>query len=435
MKRAQLYLVIAALFATMSSVMASAAEDASDGTDTAAPLPSSPLPGFGYGPGSFSYDTAGIPSATGKTRHPLRVADGVNVYADATGGFGYDTNVNQGVKGSETPSMVYRLQPTVMAEALYRANTYRLAYSGDYSQYPDYNADSVNNHEFLFSARNIFDARTALSWGASYQDVFDPIGSTDRSVGVSDPDHHHDWMVNATGRYGADDAKGRVELDGGVGGSRFLNNRSTTTAADVDNTNVAARFFYRAAPKTRLLTELRRTTYDYIHDVNTLSNADWRLQVGATWDTTATITGAVKVGEQFKDYTNASRHDYTGSTWETSVRWKPLTYSSFDLVTGRAAVDPTGGTTAVPVTTNLSLGWNHDWTSYVHSNVSAGRERSRFEGSDRKDNETKYSTSLMYDWRQWLGVGLEFAYSHRESTQEQYNFSRLVSMVKLAASF
>lgn len=432
MNSTRLHMLLASLFAAGScSAWAAGETSAADAIPAASEAVRNPSNVFS---GATDYEASGVPVAAMRQIRPLRVTDGINVFADTGLNMGYDSNVTQGRTGFEVSSMFFRVTPTVTAETLYRANRYDLSYKGDYVRYPSYNPNSLMQNDLIFEAAHGMTTRTTLKWGASVGDHYDPIGSTDRSISNTEADHYRSWAANGTFAYGAEEAKGRLELDAAVGGKRYLNNRATTESADVANTNLGARFFYRVAPKTRLLTEYRRTTYSYDHDTDQLDNTDMRYLVGATWDATSAITGAAKLGLQQKNYKESSRKDFTGTTWEASVRWKPLTYTSFDLITGRSASDPSG-TTGMPVAKNLMLSWNHDWRSYFHSKISAGRMRTNFRDENRKDVQDVYSVGMMYDLRRWLGVGLEYSFSNRDSTVDTYDYVRRLSMVKLEASF
>lgn len=432
MNSTRLHILLASLFAAGSCPVWAADEaGTADAIPAAADAVRNPSNVFS---GAGGYEASGIPVAAKREIRPLRLTDGINVFADSGLSLGYDSNVIQANKGLEVSSSFFRVTPTVTAESLYRANRFALSYKGDYVRYPSYNPNSLMQNDLIFQAEHGMTTRTALKWGASVGDHYDPIGSTDRSISNSEADHYRSWAANGTFSYGAEEAKGRLEFDAGVGGKRYLNNRATTESADVKNTNLAARFLYRVAPKTRLVSEYRRTTYDYDHDINLLENTDMRYLVGATWDASSAITGTAKLGLQQKDYKSATRKDFTGTTWEASLRWKPLTYTSFDLITGRSASDPTG-TTGMPVAKNLMLSWNHDWRAYFHSKVSAGRMRTTFNDENRKDLQDVYSASVMYDLRRWLGVGLEYSFTRRDSTVDTYDYLRRLSLVKLEASF
>lgn len=439
MEHKRLFLIIASLigFGVLGSAPAWAEDQpAASPVSSDGPAPSSSAvknPANAISGGA--YDSSGIPVGSSRKVNPIR-AGGVNIYADVAADYGYDDNVTQASAGSAASSSYLGVRPTVAAEALYRADSYAFAYVGDYRRYPDFDASNTNTHNLLFNATNVFTGRASLAWGLAYMDVHDPLGSTDRSSGTTTPDHHRDLMANATFRYGAVDAKGRLELDGGVGNKRFLNNHETTESADVDNTNLGARFFYRVMPKTQLFVEGVRTTYDYQNgDILQLTNTDYRYLLGAKWDATAATTGTIKAGVQNKQFDSSSRDDFTGFSWEASILWKPLTYTKVEFLAGRAATDPSGANVSYVMTQNNAVKWTHDWTAYFHSTATASYQRAHYHGADRADRLNAYSLGVMYDMRRWLGLGLEYNYTRRSSTEDTYDYLRHLTMFKLEASF
>lgn len=427
----RIHIAVAALFSIgAGGVWAADAETAPvPSTYTAVPNSANVLSGN-------TYESSGIPISKTRTPHPLRISDGVNLFADVAIDTGYDSNVRQSARGTEVDSLLFRVRPTISAQTAYRADRYVLSYLGDYVRYPSYDPNSLGQNDLVFSAQNVFTGRAGLAWQLSASDHYDPIGSTDRTNNGSVADHFRAYAANATFRYGAEEATGRLEFDAGLGSKRYLNDRINTESADVDNTNLAARFYYKIAPKTRLLSEIRRTTFDYKNDTRLLQNTDMRYLFGASWDATAALSGTAKVGLQAKDYVHDDVNpDYKGLSWEAALRWKPLTYSAFDLVSGRAASDPSGSSSGVPITKNLSVVWNHDWMDYVHSKLSAGRQRTRYTISGRKDVDDVYSASIMYDMRRWLGLGAEFVFSHRNSNDDTLDYIRRKTVLKVQASF
>jgi len=435
MKCNQLYLVIASLL-WMSPFRASAADEP-DPVIVVTPVPQVPaaIPASSEVLTGKVFESSGIPVSQARSKAPIKLADGINLFADAAVGVGYDSNVTMAQKGQEVGSQVLNLRPTLVAEAKYRSDVYTLAYKGDYTRYPNFDSNKLDNNDFLFNATNVFDSRASVFWGLAHQDRYEPIGSTDRSVGSAVPDHYSAQSANATFRYGADEATGRIEVDAGMAHKEYLNNRASTASADVDTSNYAARFYYRVASKTRVLTELRRTTFDYVQDINFLENTDVRAYLGITLDSGSALSGTLKAGQQSKNFAHDQiRPKYEGFSWEAAIRWKPRSYSTFDLVGGRAAVDPTG-TTDIPVVKGATLSWTHDWASFVHSRVSGGRSSTLYRQTGRHDSEDIYSAGLTYDVRRWLGLSVEYMFSHRDSNMNNNDYIRRLTMLKLDASF
>ena len=72
--------------------------------------------------------------------------------------------------------------------------------------------------------------------------------------------------------------------------------REITEALDVSTWNVGSRFFYRIAPKTLLLTEIRHTEYDYSLSSSPLDSSEQRYLLGGTLDLVTAASGTIKLG-------------------------------------------------------------------------------------------------------------------------------------------
>lgn len=359
---------------------------------------------------------------------PLRTSSGIFIYPSVKVGLGYNDNV-LGTPTNPTSSSLVTLQPGVMGEIKTHGDRYTANYAGNYTKYSSNSNDNFNQHTLMLAGDNIFTGRTKLSWDAGYKMGSDPRGSTDRAIST-EPDRWHSQMASAVFTYGAAGAAGRVELEGSVQNKRYDNNRATTESADVNLTSVAGRFFYRVAPKTSMLFELRDGKADYQLASSTQDNTERRYYVGATWEATAATTGIIKVGRMTKDFDNSGNPGFTGSSWEGAIRWKPLTYSVFNLVTSKSTSDSTGVGNYM-VNQNVSVAWSHNWNSYLASRATAGVLKSDYAGVDRSDNIKNYGLGLTYDMRRWLRAGVEWAGTQRNSSVPSNDFTRNVTMLTL----
>jgi polysaccharide biosynthesis protein VpsM len=246
--------------------------------------PASPLPNPDLASG------AAFPAQRGF----IRAAEPFFIYPFLGVGVGYNDNLT-GVPDDRIRSAFLVVSPRVRADVKTGANIYALTYSGNYGHYFSSSANDFNEHAVVATSSNQFTARADLQAAAFYLVKQDPGGSVDRSF-TGTPDRWHGAGATATFGYGAPSAQGRGELDLGVTDKRYQNNREITEAFDVSTWNGGARFFYRIAPKTRLLAEIRYTEYDYRLSSSPLDNSEQRYLLGATWDLTAATSGTVKLG-------------------------------------------------------------------------------------------------------------------------------------------
>lgn len=373
----------------------------------------------------------GIMTAAGRGR-PIRFENGVFVYPSVLVGLGYNDNVT-GRNTDRISSGVIALRPELVGELKHAGDRYTLSYVGNYAHYDSSSDDDYNHHEFWAAGDNYFTSRARLGWGVGYMEKSDPRGyrADSAAANSSEPDRWHAPVLRALGIYGAPGAIGRVELETSWMQKRYENNRSYTEQADVDLTVVSGRFFYRVMPRTSLVFEARDTWANYVSSSGSVgNNTDLRLYAGVTWDATAKTTGTIKVGRAYKDFSDSSRESSALNSWEGSVRWAPLTYSTFDLVTSRTPADSTG-VGSFTTTTATSLVWNHKWASYISSRVSAGLVKTIYEANPREDNTKNYGVGFFTELGYRTRLGLDWANTDRNSNQDTNDFKRNVMMATL----
>lgn len=359
---------------------------------------------------------------------PYRFENGVFVFGSALGGLGHNDNI-QGLSTGGVSSAVLSVQPRVVAELKKSGDRYTLLYSGNYTRFTNSSADNFNNHELTAAGDNYFSARSRLGWSAGYIASTDPRGSTDRGVSA-EPDRWHAPTLKGLYAYGAKGAQGRFEFEGSYQNKRYDNNRSVTVGSDVDVTGLSGRFFYRVMPRTSAVAEIRRIDSNYSLATSPNDNIDTRYLVGLTWDATAKTSGTFKVGHLRKNFSAAGRSDASGSTWEGSVRWSPLTYSVVDVITGRSLADSTGVGDYI-TSTGTSVIWNHRWASYISSRVTLSNTKADFAGAGRIDKTTGAGAGLFYDFGSRFRVGLEYAHTNRSSNQAAFAFKRNTTFLSL----
>lgn len=366
---------------------------------------------------------------TSPTRgRPVRFENGIFIYPAALIGFGRNDNL-LGTTTNKLSSTFTMLRPEAVAELKRAGDRYTLSYTGNYARYNSSSADNYDHHELWAAADNYFTSRMRLGWGVGYIESSDARGSTNLAS-TSTPNRWHAPVARVLGIYGAPGAIGRAELESSVMQKRYDNNRSITNVSDVDTAMVAGRFYYRFMPKTSVLVEARNTLANYTLDTSTQDNNDRRYYAGLTWEATAKTTGTIKVGRAYKDFNDASRKDGSNTSWEGSVRWSPLTYSAFDLVTSKAPSDSTGvGNYTINTATNLT--WNHRWASYISSRVSAGAIKTDYDSDSRRDDTRTYGVGFYRELGYRLRLGLDWTRTDRSSNQSANEFKRDVTMITL----
>lgn len=409
--------------------------DSLTGTTYSTPTSNSGLSQTPSAPGAYDLAGIGRRDATQEviltepvSGLPLRMDNGIFIFPSILGGLGYNDNVT-GVNAGQIGSSVLSVQPRVVAELKKSGDRYTLTYNGNFNRYISSSADNFNNHDLTLAGDNYFSSRSRLGWSAGYVASSDPRGATDR-VQSAEPDRWHAPVLQGRYIFGSNGAQGRFEAEGTMQSKRYDNNRLFTVGSDVDINSVAGRFFVRVMPKTSAVFEVRHITSDYKQLTSTNDNTDNRYLVGLTWDAASKTSGSFKVGQQRKNFNNPVMRDASGSTWEGSLKWSPLTYSVFDLTTGRSAADGTG-TGDYVLNNGTNLTWNHRWKSFLLSRVQLATVRSEYAGAGRVDTTRNMGVGVFYEINRNMRAGLELANTRRTSNIGLYDFTRNTTFLSL----
>lgn len=367
---------------------------------------------------------------SGARGNGVAMTEGIRLYPAIQFGLGYNDNVASS-SNNLIGSMVQFYRPELVSEARFGSDRYTLSYHGNYGRYSNSSADDYYNHEVWAAGDNYFSSRARIGWGVGYVLSSDARGATDVAT-TSEPNRWHAPVVRVFGAYGAKDAIGRFELEGSMMQKRYENNLAVTKINDVDLGMLSGSFFYRIMPKTSLVFELRNYWSDYSVSASTRDNTDTRVYVGATWDITDKTSGTVKVGVSRKNFNSNLYSDASTRSWEGSVRWLPLTYSSLTLMTMRAPVDSTGlGDYLLNTSTNLI--WNHRWSRSLSSRATVGSFKIDYINAPREDRITNYGLGLFMDVSRNARLSVDYTYSERSSNQADNDFRRKVLMLGIEA--
>ena len=340
----------------------------------------------------------------------------------------FSSNINKG------SSSVTTVSPYARLEARVGPHSYDATFRVDDTRYSSSPADNTTAYALLGNASLVISGRAGLKLRAEHRRGFDPRGSTDRA-GSATPDEYINQGVEGIFSYGAPGAQGRIEIDGGAYSRRYQNNRTTTVVSDRDTTQLGGTFLWRVAPKTELLALAQTRSIDYALNTSTQSSTEMRYQVGAKWDATAKTSGIVKYGLLEKKFNNSGRTDFSGTSWDGTVRWSPLTYSVFDFNTSKATNESTG-TGDFLLTQSYGVNWNHAWNSRFSTMTQGSWRQDEFlgTGGGRVDKTTTLGINLNYQWQRWLRFGAAYTYTDRVSTPSTFDYTRHLWMLTLGAT-
>ena len=362
---------------------------------------------------------------------PIKTQSGIYFYPSVFVGFGTNDNL-QSSSINQVSSSFVNIAPELVAELKHKGDRYTALVSVNNTNYASSSSDNYTNSEITIAGDNYFTSRARAGWSVGQVNGNDPRGSNNRPLSA-EPDRWHTTNLNGRIIYGAPEAQGRIEIALGSSAKTYDNNRINTAIADLTANTLGATLFYRLSSRTQALAELRSTKTNYVSSLATDSNTERRIYGGMTWEATAATTGTIKIGNLSKEFDRVNKTNFNGGSWEIAGRWKPLSYTSVDLLTTRTTADATG-VGDYNLNTSVDLIWNHNWNRALSTRVSIGTLDVDFGGTSRKDTATNFAFSAEYAWLRWLKVGIDLATTDNKTNAVTGAFKRTVSMVTLNAS-
>ncbi len=359
------------------------------------------------------------------------LGDGVSLSPYFNLAFGRNDNLFL-TNTNRTSSDMVVYNPGFRIEAIGESSKFGFGYDLNAGRFRQSSADDYTDYKVYGSGEFVMSASMGLKLAADYAQGHDPRGSTDRGISGA-PDKFRTSGPSALFAYGANDAIGRFEVEGGSVDKRYLNNRITTVASDRNTDSFAGRFFVRVAPKTSFLFEARQDKMDYKLATSLQDSKETRYLVGVTWDATAATSGTIKVGQIKKDFSTASRKDFSSTGWEASIAWKPLSYSKVDLFTTKSFGESTG-LGDFTLTKKYGAAWQHSWDSRFMSVISLSRNDDEFIGNVRNDETSSFGIKLNYKMLRWLTLGGEYNTTDRDSNVSGFNYKKNLYMLTLGAT-
>ena len=304
----------------------------------------------------------------------------------------------------------------------------------DADDYDDYGASAVLASQFTlrnlvrvnYSVLNTHERR-----GTGY--------SEGRPLALGQPDTLRQTRYGILYRYGANTAKGRVELEATQYEVEYTSREDVTAARNRASPGVRGAFFLRMGGATDALIEVRqvKTEYDITPSGQVLGTYDSnseRYYLGVDWRVTGKSEGSLRFGQAIKDFDSPLREDNSSFSWELTASWSPKTYSTLTFATSRAPIETNGTGNYIDART-YELDWKHLWSPRMKTTLGLDYRDEDYVGSDigRSQAITGVTLSADYELRRWFDVGIAFRLADKSATIEQYEYS--ANMAEVYASW
>ena len=268
---------------------------------------------------------------------------GIDLLPALNTGFKHDDNVTR-VQDDKLSSWIFTVAPSVKATLLDGTTSYTVSAAVKDAQYmssrPDEFTDGYWEGEAKFSPEDgqKFKLKSNRSW--LHEDrgtgISEGRGSLQNSV-----TKFNSTLTEADYEYGRDGSRAKLKFNGQMYSKEFENFRDVTVFRDYDYYLGGAGFFYQMEGSYSLFVEANQANIQYnkIDPSGDRNSLDTNYRAGVEWEISSVTTGTAKVGYQDKNFDLAAREDFNGFAWEAILLWQPLTYSGFDIATGRRAKD------------------------------------------------------------------------------------------------
>ena len=383
---------------------------------------------------SIAAITSGVAMAE-VTPNPYVTESGIEISPFVNGRLQHDDNVVN-ASSNEKSSWASVIDPGVMVKLNPGNNEYIMLYRLSQGNYFSSHNDDYTDHLLRLSGDWEFNDRNRAGLVYAFNAAHEARGtgiSDGQGNAIDEVIRYDTNLINANYGFGGLEATGRLKFNLGYFDQSYNNFRGVTQYRDYDEMRYGGAFYYRVAPKTSLLFELLKNDKRYdILDISGVSrdSDDYFTYMGATWDTTATVTGVAKIGYQNKDFKESGRQSFDGFSWDVGLTWQAKEYSKIDLGTRHKAKDPDQLGDYIEES-YYRAAWEHYWLDSVSSTVSWSFINDDYTGSSREDKTDEYLVGLNYDVRRWLNLGLGYRLTDKRSTDSAIGYDKNVFYISL----
>jgi hypothetical protein len=209
---------------------------------------------------------------------------------------------------------------------------------------------------------------------------------------------------------------------------------------DRDEHLIGASVFWKFLPKTDL-----RLSYNYVRKAFTVtSDRDVDLHtllLGVRGDLTAKLSSTFRIGIQHREPRASFQPGYTGVVMGGDWIYRLSDRTTITLVTDRSLQESTFGTVPYYVTTNATLGVQHQFFRKLTASLRVAGGMNDYPSKQTLDSQTDWRSDgffigaigFEYQIQPWLSVGGEYMHSFRQSNFDAFDYrdNKVVGKVTL----
>ena len=351
---------------------------------------------------------------------------GIEITPIIKSGYKYDNNIFS--QGSDTSSSgIFTIAPSATFLLDDGVNNYQLDVGVESGTFIDSADDNYITGDVAFKSHLESSSRSRFDMALVVGTDIEPRG-TGITEGLGDifdePLTYNEQSAELTYEYGGLASSGRINVMGRYYNKNYTNFENITQYRSFDESTLGSTFFYTTNSRIDAFIELkgRAIAYDANQSVSRDSTV-YSALAGLTWEATALTSGTFKIGQEQKNFSDSSRENFKGLSWQGNVEWKPLTYSRITLNTSRSARDPDTAGDYI-LATVYGASWQHAWNEKIISTINYSYVDEDYTGISRVDETSNLSADISYQLKGWLGVALFVEYTDQDSTNKIIIFDK-----------
>ncbi|MCF2949879.1 outer membrane beta-barrel protein [Paraglaciecola aquimarina] len=329
----------------------------------------------------------------------------------------YDDNILRTSKAFEQSDTSLVVTPKLELAGILGKQRFAVTYNGEYANYFDNSDVNYADHEFRIGANFDHSNRLTSAFSVLYRDEHQSLSQSNAiSNTFTEFSRLSEKQINGQVAYGRQDSFGQLVLK--LGHSELEFDEIEDAFRNYDRDLVSLAFYYRIAPRTRLLTQVEYQDYSYSPGAGfiDLDNEYIRYLVGVEWALTNQLDGTIKVGYQDRDYKLAGLQDSDGLSYEADLVWQPNTYTAVSLAANRMSTESDIANTGAVLRTGYALSLTHELTKLTKLDAAVRYSKDDLSfNSTRQDKRHFVKLGVLHDLLTWVELGANISYEDRKS--------------------
>jgi polysaccharide biosynthesis protein VpsM len=330
----------------------------------------------------------------------------------------YEDNILREADANADSDTSLVVAPELTLAGILGKQRFSAVYKGEYAKYSDFSDVNYTDHDIRLRADFDHSNRLTSRFDLQYQDKHEDFGDLNNIfINLTEFNHYTDKGLSGRFTYGRQDSFGQLVFRIAHNNREYDNNDQEFRSYKRDL--VSLEFFYRIAPRTRLLAEMVYQDYGYNPEVGftDLDNKYKRYQAGVEWAFTNQLEGTIKVGYQDRNYKVDNLSDINGLAYEANIEYTPNTYTTINLAAKRESLDSSLQGAGGFLRSSYSLDVKHALTEItkLNANLYHAKDEGVF-GGIRQDTRLRGTLGLTYSILSWVELGTNYSYEERDST-------------------